>query len=99
MRRDRNTFFENNPMGYNPMMMNPNMYAPNELPNNYYSNIPTNTYPSEYSNNLESRLAKMERGLTRLEGRVAKIENTTTTNVYTSAEETDINLNNSMYVI
>ena len=113
MKRDRNTFFENPGMTPNMGMINPSMYpgsmaSPNMYQgmNNYnqppnYGALPTNTYPTEITNNIEARLAKIERQILRIESRILKIENTTVTNTgnYVASEDTDVNINNSMYMI
>lgn len=110
MRRDRNTFFQEaqmSAMGYYPnqtqMMPNqmnmPNQMMPNQMPcqasqpsNSFYAGPDMN---SNLNNDLESRLAKIERQIHRLESRVSKLE-TTLPNAYATD---DIEINNNMYMI
>ena len=109
MRRDRNTFFQEaqmSAMGYYPnqnqMMPNqmmPNQMMPNQMPcqasqssSSFYAGSGMNP---NLNNDLESRLAKIERQIHRLESRVSKLE-TTLPNAYATD---DIEINNNMYMI
>lgn len=90
MKKDRNTFFQEAQMSSASYFPNPNMNmnmmsansptvasqasqsfysGPGVYPNNM---MPSGNYPI---NDLESRLAKMERQINRLETRVSKLEN------------------------
>lgn len=103
MRKNRNTFFSEANMNYSGY--NPNMNMAANAPfqsasayNSFYSgpnpnqNMPsmTNYAPSD----LESRLAKMERQINRLEHRLSKLE---TNNTYIS-EDYESTTNN-MYML
>jgi len=91
MKKDRNAFFSeygfngmNN--GYNPnMMMGANAAG---YPSAGAVNMPLPT-------DIDSRLAKIERGLNRLETRVNRLEGETGTNTY----ENEYGVNNSMYMV
>ena len=111
IKKDRNTFFhDNNMMNMNHMptmmpmapggMMPPGINQPGYMPMPPNMGVPMNTYPGEYptSTNLESRIAKMERQIIRLEARLNKLENTNVSHNYTG-DDTDLGANNSMYVI
>jgi len=111
MKKDRNSFFTESSMyqaGMN--MQNPNMMysgMPNQYPNQPMPPQPMpGTYPNQMtpdygsSTNIEGRIAKMERQIIRLETRVNKLENTSTTPtpIY-SNEDIDINNSTSMYMV
>ena len=68
MKKNRNAFFNDmNPMFQNQMMPNyPNMQMPNQM-------MPTNFNMQD----IEERLAKIERQITRLDKRICKIESST----------------------
>ena len=71
MRKTRNSFFSEGSMayqGYNPNMIGqiPPFQNPNNI-NSYYNNLQTN--------DLESRFARIERQINRLEHRIQKLEN------------------------
>ena len=107
MKKTRNSLFTEANMsysGYNPNV--PNM-MPNNMPyqaqtsyNSFYSgpnNMPTNIpYPQTYpqSDNIENRLAKIERQINRLEHRISKLESINTTYI---TEEIDTSGN--MYML
>ena len=98
MRKDRNTFFQEanmSAMGYMPNqnMMNPYPYQATQMSNTYY-NGPDMMMGN---NDLESRLAKIERQIHRLEARVSKLETTLPLN-YTTDSDIDVT-NNSMYML
>ena len=109
MKKTRNSFFsESNFQTFNPNM-NPAPYqmasnyfyqqsAPNtpmnnQIPNNYNTMNTMNTM--NINNDLESRLAKIERQLNRLDYRLTKVENST--NVI-SSDDFDTN-NSNMYML
>ncbi len=96
MKKDRNAFFQNQssssyfyPTSPMPNMTNMNMGYPmaTESSSNFYQGpviAPANGMPSNdygYSNELESRLAKIERTLNRLDTRISKLESELTTNI------------------
>lgn len=68
MKKNRNAFFNDvNPMFQNQMMLNyPNMQMPNQM-------MPANFNMQD----IEERLAKIERQITRLDKRISKIESST----------------------
>ena len=84
MKKNRNAFFNDmNPMFQNQMMQNyPNMQMPNQM-------MPTNFNMQD----IEERLAKIERQITRLDKRISKIESTTI-----STDDFETNSNN-MYML
>lgn len=84
MKKNRNAFFNDmNPMFQNQMMPNyPNMQMPNQM-------MPTNFNMQD----IEERLAKIERQITRLDKRISKIESSTI-----STEDFETNSNN-MYML
>lgn len=100
MRKDRNTFFQeaqSSSMGYMPnqnMMPNGYPYQATQASNTFYAGP---DLAMNMNNDLESRLAKIERQIHRLESRVSKLE----TNLplsYTSGDDIDVTTN-SMYMI
>ncbi len=73
MKKDRNTFFNEASFSQSGYIPTPNF---NNMP--YPNSFPTNQsfYGTEsYSSDLESRLAKIERNLNRLDARLSKLEN------------------------
>ena len=93
MKKDRNSFFQssnfNMSANTNPMMMPyqnmPNMQMPNVMANSsyYQSNMPLN-YPV-YADNapmnmneIDARIAKLERSINRLEARISRLEGSNT---------------------
>ncbi|MBQ4583965.1 MAG: hypothetical protein IJA94_03670 [Bacilli bacterium] len=91
MKKDRNTFFQEAQMSSASYFPNPNMNmmsansptVASQASQSYYSGpgvYPNNMMPSgNYAlNDLESRLAKMDRQINRLETRVNKLENQAT---------------------
>lgn len=108
MKKDRNAFFQNQSASSyfypsNPMMGGnmPGAYPmATESSSNFYQGpvmTPVAPQVDSYSSELESRLAKIERSINRLDTRVSKLEselptgnNTTMSNEYTS---------NNMYMI
>ena len=102
MKKTRNSFFsESSFQSYNPNMnMNPapyqaasNYFYQGPVPNNY--NTQNGYMVGNSGSDLESRLAKIERQLNRLDYRLTKIENST--NVI-SSEDFDTN-NSNMYML
>ena len=103
MKKNRNSFFTEANMSYSGYTPNMNM-APNNMPyqagssyNSFYAgpnmmNTPMNQYND--TNSLDSRLAKMERQINRLEHRVSKLESANTTYI---TEEIDSSGN--MYML
>ena len=98
MKKNRNTFFqESSYQSYNPNMNGApyqtasNYFYQGPMPNNY------NTYNSSMGNvnDLESRFAKIERQLNRLDYRLSKIESAS--NVV-ATDEFDMN-NSNMYML
>ena len=101
MKKTRNSFFaESNFQSYNPNMnMNPtpyqtasNYFYQGPVPNNNY-NMPNPNMGS--TSDLESRLAKIERQINRIDYRLTKLENST--NII-SSEDFDTN-NTNMYML
>lgn len=96
MKKNRNTFFqESTYQSYNPMG-NPNQ-VPFESGSNYFYQGPTpyNYNTNMMPNDIETRLAKMERQISRLDYRVNKLENAK--NIVTT-EEFDVT-NSNMYML
>ena len=103
MKKNRNSFFTEANMSYSGYNPNMNM-VPNNMPyqagssyNSFYSgpnmmNAPMNQYSD--TNSIDSRLAKIERQINRLELRVSKLESTNTTYI---TEEIDSSGN--MYML
>lgn len=93
MRKNRNSFFTESNMsyqGYTPNMMDPNMpYQAGTSYNSYYAgpNMASN------GNEMENRLAKIERQIGRLEHRISKLESTNNTYI------DDIDNNGNMYML
>lgn len=104
MRKSRNSFFsESSFQSYNPNMSN--MGAMNQQPqampfqsaSNYYYQgpMPNNYNTNGAGNDIESRLAKIERQLNRMDYRISKLENGTN---ISSTEDFEIN-NSNMYML
>ncbi len=87
MKKNRNSFFTEANMsysGYNPnvnpnMNMTPNMPYQAQSSYNYYAGMMPNQQYSNPTDTIDSRLAKMERQINRLEHRVSKLESLNTT--------------------
>ena len=93
MRKNRNTFFQESNTSFTQGMMPPTMpYQAGTSYNSYYSG--PNMGMGNYPNDIESRLAKMERQINRLEHRINKLENVTN-NTYID----DIDSNSNMYML
>jgi hypothetical protein len=94
MKKDRNSFFSE--YNYNSMNtgMAPNMMVPNQgvsANSNFYAG-PMN--PNMYTD-IDSRLAKIERELNRLDVRVSRLEGSTTSNIPDNSNYSS----NSMYMV
>ena len=106
MKKDRNSFFSEYGMSsYNNMNMPGVM--PNLMPGQVQSNssfyagpaMPANM-PDNYTNDIDSRISKLERQINRLESRINKLENEFPTNFSKTSTETDYNYSNSsMYMV
>ena len=99
MKKDRNAFFEQS--AYNKafyptpnMMMNPTPSIASGSSQSFYEGpYVTNTNYNEY-NDLETRLAKIERQINRLDNRISKLEN------YNSFSQTDnMTDNTNLYMV
>ncbi len=100
MKKNRNSFFsESSYQAYNPNMNNMNMnggpyqaasnyFYQGPMPNNYNTNMP--------GSDIESRLAKIERQLNRMDYRISKLENTNTNVI--SSDDYETNTTN-MYML
>lgn len=97
-----------NPNMVNPNMMNPNMMpgVPGQISSNanFYAGPPLNTNQnmgpgmsqSNIPADIDSRLAKIERQINRLETRISKLEGDTGISTF---PENDTNYSNSMYMV
>jgi len=98
MKKTRNSFFaENSFQAYNPTPnFNPQM-APYQASSNYFYQgpVPNNYNTSIQNNDIESRIAKIERQINRLDYRISKLENT---NNISSTDDYDGN-NSNMYML
>ncbi len=97
MKKTRNSFFsESNFQSYNPNMNNMNV-PPYQTASNYFYQgpIPNNYNTSNQTNDIESRLAKIERQLNRIDYRLTKLENT---NTIISSDDYESNTTN-MYML
>lgn len=95
MKKDRNTFFQNQSSSSYFYPTQPNVPMPlqqggypmaTESSSNFYQGpVMAPNYPNQnvdtYSSELESRLAKIERNINRLDTRVSKLESEIQTNV------------------
>ncbi len=107
MKKDRNAFFQNQsassyfyptaaPMN-NPNMMGSYPMATESSSNFYQGPIMTPVMqPESYSSELESRLAKIERSINRLDTRVSKLESEIPSG---NISQNDYTTNNNMYMI
>lgn len=100
MKKNRNTFFqESSYQSYNPNMAMLGG-APYQTASNYFyqgnAPLPNNYTTGNNVNDIESRLAKIERQLNRLDYRLSKLENNG--NTITSDEIENIN-NTNMYML
>lgn len=98
MKKTRNSFFaESSYQSYNPNM-NPNMNgAPYQTASNYFYQgpMPNNYNTNNFGSDIESRIAKIERQLNRIDYRLSKLENV---NNVVSSDDFDIN-NSNMYML
>lgn len=96
MKKNRNSFFTETNI-QSGMMPYPNQQPmPYQQANSYLYQGPTNPYNYNTQNNdLESRLAKIERQINRLEHRISALENNT--NILSSGDYESINTN--MYMV
>lgn len=95
MKKNRQSFFAENAMNYN--MYNPNNLISANAPfqsSNSESSFYSGPYPYNQNNDLEGRLAKIERQINRLESRINKLEQNSTI----STEDIESNVNN-MYMV
>lgn len=103
MRKDRNSFFESSNFNMSSTANMPNPVYPtptmNMASSNFYQaqNMPVTLPNFQNQNNMsmseiESRLAKLERNINRLDARISKLEGNT---YYTKDYETD----NNMYIV
>ncbi len=98
MKKTRNSFFSEGNMsyqGYNPnlnMGMGVNPYQASQSFNSFYAG--NNGMMNMTNNDLESRLAKIERQINRLEHRISKLESTSNTII----DDYDTNTTN-MYML
>ncbi len=101
MKKTRNSFFaESNFQSYNPNMnmMMPNQGgAPYQSASNYFYQgpMPNNYNTSGVNNDIESRLAKIERQINRIDYRLTKLENVSN---IVSSDDFDTN-NNNVYML
>ena len=97
LKKTRNSFFaESSYQSYNPNM-NANMGpAPYQTASNYFYQGPMPNYNTNgTTNDIESRIAKIERQLNRIDYRLSKLENG---NNVTKTDDIDIN-NSNMYML
>ena len=96
MRKERNNFFSeyNNGYYYSNSFPSPQMNQV-EAYNQFYMNQNMNNDPSSY-NDYQTRLARLERQVNRLESRVTKLENSPINNI---SDTTNIDSNSNMYMI
>lgn len=105
MKKTRNSFFaESSYQSYNPNINMQYDGVPYQSASNYFYQGPAPmnnaTIPSNYNtynanNDIESRFAKLERQINRIEYRLSKLENT---NNIISSEDFDTN-NSNMYML
>ena len=105
-----NGMMQNPNLMQQPMMQNPAPYQTTTATNSFYTgpnpnmmmnpqnNMPVNNYVPN-NNELESRLAKMERQIRRLETRVNKLESHYTGSTFHMSEEIDSTNASNMYMI
>lgn len=98
MKKTRNSFFsESSYQSYNPTPnINPQM-APYQAASNYFYQgpVPNNYNTATTNNDIESRLAKIERQINRMDYRVSKLENA---NNILSSDDYDVT-NSNMYML
>ena len=97
MKKERSAFFQNSASSYyypNNMMM-PNVPMTTQSNSEYYSGPVMEMAPNidnSYNNEIETKLAKIERQINRLDSRVTKLESETLTNK-------DLDINSNMYML
>ncbi len=97
MKKERSAFFQNSASSYyypNNMMM-PNVPMTTQSNSEYYSGPVMGMAPNidnSYNNEIETKLAKIERQINRLDSRVTKLESETLTNK-------DLDINSNMYML
>ena len=105
MKKDRNSFFSEYGMSsYNnmniPQMM---QMAPGQVQSNssfYAGPVMPNAMNDNYTNDLDSRISKLERQMNRLESRINKLESEFPSNFSKTTTEADYNYSNSsMYMV
>lgn len=108
MKKERNAFFQNQsassyfyPTGTMPMGMPTNMSYPmaTESNSNFYQGpvlMPVANQTSDYNSEIESRLAKIERQINRLDTRLSKVESELTSNPLGNTNEYTAN---NMYMV
>ena len=92
MLRNRNSFFpDTNINNVNPGMQtnNPGYLTPINQP--YYNQMPLNQQMPNYSEEIDSRIAKLERQINRLDARLSKLEN--------ASKIVNDDLSSSMYMV
>lgn len=98
MKKTRNSFFsESSYQSYNPTPNMNQQTAPYQASSNYFYQgpMPNNYNTNTMNNDIESRLAKIERQINRMDYRLSKLENTN--NIITS-DDYDIT-NSNMYML
>ncbi len=104
MRKNRNSFFaESSYQSYIPNMMNQQplpqggQNGPYQTANNYFYGgaMPNNYNTQQMGSDIESRIAKIERQLNRMDYRLSKLENA---NNILSTEDLDTS-NSNMYML
>ena len=89
MKKDRNSFFSQ----YGVSSYNSNPYMiPNMMP---FDNNMNNIYPPTDTNNIESRINKIEREIKLIDQRLSKLES----ELNTTLANNDYNFANSMYMV
>jgi len=103
MKKTRNSFFaESSYQSYNPNMNMQMQQAPYQTASNYFYQgpmpgpMPNNYNTLNTNNDIESRLAKIERQINRIDYRLNKLENAN--NIITS-EDFDTNNSSNMYML
>lgn len=97
MKKERSAFFQNSASSYyypNNMMM-PNVPMTTQSNSEYYEGPVMGMMPNmdnNYNNEIETKLAKIERQINRLDSRVTKLESETLTNK-------DLDINSNMYML
>lgn len=90
MRKNRNSFFTESNMNYSNFQTQANYPYPQNINNMPYQQMPY----IDTTDNIENRLAKIERQINRLNARVNKLESVNTTFL-----DTDIDTSSNMYML